>query len=422
MSNAKLAIDGGTPAVRSPIPPMYPGGLRIGQEEEEAVLEVIRAKRLFRYYGANPGPSKVAELEQAFAAFMGSPHSVAVTSGSASLICALIGLGVGPGDEVIVPAYTWIASASAVLAAGGVPIVAECDESLTLDPDDAERKITPRTRVIMPVHMRGGPSRMDAIMAAARRHGLTVLEDTAQADGASFRGRRLGSIGDAGAFSFQYNKIITCGEGGMVITNDREVWKRAVMYHDVIGGSRNHIPESDILPGVNFRMTELQGAVMLAQLRKLDALLADMRYRKAMLKAALADVAARKGLAFRKENDAEGDAAICLVFYLPDAGRAGKVAEALNAEGVGSAVMYHPDRSDYHVYPHWTPIMQQRTWTPQGGPWRWHDGPVEYTRDMCPRTLALLARAVHVDVSPDLSNENVEEMAEGLNKVLNALA
>ncbi len=422
MSNAKLAIDGGTPAVRSPIPPMYPGGLRIGREEEEAVLEVIRAKRLFRYYGANPGPSKVAELEQAFAAFMGSPHSVAVTSGSASLICALVGLGVGPGDEVIVPAYTWIASASAVLAAGGVPIVAECDDSLTLDPDDAERKITPRTRVIMPVHMRGGPSRMDAIMAMARRRNVKVLEDTAQADGGSYRGRRLGSIGDAGAFSFQYNKIITCGEGGMVISNDREVWKRAVMYHDVIGGARNNIPESEILPGVNFRMTELQGAVMLAQLRKLDGLLADMRHHKAMLKATLADAAARKGIAFRTENDAEGDAAISLVFYLPTAERADKVAQALNAEGVGSAVMFHPDRSDYHVYMHWTPIMQQRTWTPQGGPWRWHDGAVKYTPDMCPRTLELLGRAVHIDVSPDLSNENIEEMAEGLNKVLDALA
>ncbi len=422
MSTTKLAIDGGTPAVRSPIPPMYPGGLRIGREEEEAVLEVLRAKRLFRYYGPTPGPSKVDELEKEFAAFMGARYSVAVTSGSASLICALIGLGVGPGDEVIVPAYTWIASASAVLAAGGVPVVAECDESLTIDPADAERKITPHTRVIMPVHMRGAPSRMDEIMAVAGRHNLKVLEDTAQADGASYQGRRLGSIGDAGAFSFQFNKIITCGEGGMIITGDREVWKRAVMFHDVIGGARNNIPEEEILPGVNFRMTELQGAVMLAQLRKLDGLLADMRHNKAMLKATMEDVAKRKGIAFRKENDPAGDAAICLIFYLPAADLAHKVADALNAEGVGSAVMYSPSRSDYHIYPHWAPIMQQRTWTPQGGPWRWHEGELRYTPDMCPRTLELLGRAVHIDVSPDLTNENIEEIAEGINKVLTVLA
>lgn len=422
MSTAKLAIEGGQPAVRSPLPPMYPGGLRIGHEEEEAVLEVIRSKRLFRYYGPAPGPSKVAQLEQEFAALMGAPYSVAVTSGSASLICALVGLGIGPGDEVIVPAYTWIASASAVVAVGGVPIVAECDDSLTIDPADIERRITPRTKAIIPVHMRGAPCDMDGVMAVARRHGLKVLEDTAQADGASYHGRRLGSIGDAGAFSFQFNKIITCGEGGMVITGDRDVWKRVVMYHDVIGGARNGIPEDEILPGVNYRMTELQGAVMLAQLRRLDGLLADMRRNKAMLRATIEDVAARRGIVFRRENDPAGDAGICLIFYLPDAARAGRVAEALEAEGVNAWLMYRPDQSDYHIYPHWTPIMRQRTWHPNGGPWRWHEGDVQYTPDMCPRTLDLLGRAIHIDVSPDLTSENIEELAEGLNKVLSVMA
>ncbi|MCS7060291.1 MAG: DegT/DnrJ/EryC1/StrS family aminotransferase [Anaerolineae bacterium] len=419
-STSKLAIEGGTPAVRSPLPPMYPGGLRIGQEEEEAVLEVLRSKRLFRYYGPTPGPSKVAQLEKEFAACMGASYAVAVTSGSAALICALVGLGIGPGDEVIVPAYTWIASASAVVAVGGVPVIAECDESLTIDPADIERRITPRTKAIIPVHMRGAPCEMDAVMAVARKHGLKVLEDTAQADGASYHGKRLGSIGDAGAFSFQFNKIITCGEGGMVITNDREVWKRTVMYHDVIGGARNGIPEEEILPGVNFRMTELQGAVMLAQLRKLDGLLADMRRNKAMLKATIEEVAARKGIVFRKEHDPAGDAAICLIFYLPDAARANMVAEALQAEGVGAWVLYDPEHSDYHIYRYWTPIMQQRTWHPKGGPWRWHESRVHYAPDLCPRTLDLLGRAVHIDISPDLTNENIEEMAEGLNKVLSA--
>lgn len=418
MSTTKLAIEGGQPAVHSPLPPMYPGGLRIGREEEEAVLEVIRSKRLFRYYGPTPGPSKVAELEKEFAAFMGAPYSLAVTSGSASLICALVGLGIGPGDEVIVPGYTWIASASAVLAAGGVPVLAECDESLTIDPADIERRITPRTKAVIPVHMRGAPCDMDSVMAVARKHGLKVLEDTAQANGASYRGRRLGSIGDAGAFSFQFNKIITCGEGGMVITSDREVWRRALMYHDVIGGARNGIPEEEILPGVNFRMAELQAAVMLAQLRKLDGLLADMRRNKAMLKASIEDVAARKGISFRRENDPTGDAGICLIFYLPEAARANEITEALQAEGVNASVLYRPGHSDYHVYPYWTPIMQQRTWHPNGGPWRWHEGEVRYTPDACPRTLDLLSRAVHIDISPDLSNENIEELAEGLNKVL----
>jgi dTDP-4-amino-4,6-dideoxygalactose transaminase len=401
---------------------MFPGGLRIGQEEEDAVLEVIRSKRLFRYYGPEPGPSKVEALEKAFAAHMGTQYALAVTSGTGALICSLTGIGIGPGDEVIVPAYTWIASASAVFAVGGIPILAEVDESLTLDAADVERKITPHTRAIMPVHMRGGPCNMDAIMDVARRHNLKVIEDTAQADGASYHGKRLGSIGDVGAFSLQFNKIITSGEGGISITNDYDVFKRAVMFHDVIGGARNNIPEEENLPGMNFRMTELQAAVALAQLHKLDGLLEQMRERKAMLKSSMADVAQRKGITFRTENDPQGDAAICLIFLLPEAERAHKVADALCAEGVPSNVLYTPNHSDYHIYPYWSPIMNKRTWTPSAGPWRWHDGEVNYTPDMCPRTLELLGRAVHMDVSPDLSNEQVEEVAEALNKVLDVLA
>lgn len=420
-NQSTLALNGGPRAVQHALPPMYPGGMRIGVEEETAVLEVLRSKRLFRYYGPNPGPSKAAELEQAFATHMGTRHALAVSSGSASLICGLVALGIGPGDEVIVPAYTWIASASAVLATGAVPILAEVDESLTLNPTDVAAKISTHTRAILLVHMRGAPCNMDALMALARQHNLKVLEDVAQADGASYHGVRLGSIGDAGAFSFQFNKIITCGEGGMVITNDETLFTRALMYHDVIGGKRNGVPDDEILPGLNFRMSELQAAVALAQLHKLDGLLTQMRERKAMLKASMDNVTARKGITFRTEHDAAGDAAICVVFYLPEAQLAQQVSAALSAEGLPAGVMHRSDRSDYHVYCDWQPVLGQRTWSANGGPWRWHDGPVEYSRDMCPRTLDILSRAVHFDVSPDLSSENVEEMAEALDKVLNAL-
>jgi dTDP-4-amino-4,6-dideoxygalactose transaminase len=136
----------------------------------------------------------------------------------------------------------------------------------------------------------------------------------------------------------------------------------------------------------------------------------------------MADVARRKGVKFRKENDPDGDAAICLVFFLPEAQRAHWVAEALSAEGAGAGVMYTPGHSDYHIYPYWSPIMNKRTWTPAAGPWRWHEGEVKYSPDMCPRTLEMLSRAVHMDVSPDLTNDQVEEVAEALNKVLDALA
>src|SRR5215212_759792 len=185
-----LAIEGGTPAVTSPLPRMYPGGMRIGREEEEAVLEVLRSKRLFRYYGPQSSRSWVSDLEDAFAATIGVHHAAAVSSGSAALMCALAGLGVGPGDEVIVPAYTWIATASAIVAMGAVPILAEVDESLTLDPSDVRRKITPYTKAIIPVHMRGGVSRMAELKAVAQKHNLKLLEDVAQAAGASYQGQR----------------------------------------------------------------------------------------------------------------------------------------------------------------------------------------------------------------------------------------
>lgn len=417
-----LAINGGAKAVKQALPPMYPGGMRVGAEEEEAVIEVIRSKRLFRYYGPNPGKSKTDELETAFSARIGARHALAVSSGSAALVCALIALGAGPGDEVIVPAYTWIASASAVLAAGAVPILAEVDESLTLDPADVARKITRHTRVIMAVHMRGAPCNMDGLSALARQHGIKLLEDVAQAAGASYRGAHLGSIGHAGAFSFQYNKIITCGEGGMVTTNDFELFRRTAMYHDVIGGIRNGVPPAKILPGVNLRMSELQAAVALVQFRRLDSLLAEMRQHNHALKASMADVSRRKGITFRKQNDAEGDTDICLVFYLPQPATAQRVVAALAAEGLPATVLHRPGYGDYHVYCNWLPIVDKRTWSVNGGPWRWHEGPVEYPRDQCPRTLDLLSRAVHIDISPDLTRENIEEMAAALNKVLDALA
>lgn len=415
---AKLAIDGGAPVITAPLPPMYPGGMRIGQEEEEAVLSVLRSKRLFRYYGPEPGPSRVAELEAAFAAMVGVKHCAAVSSGSASLMAALAGLGVGPGDDVLVPAYTWIATASAIIALGAVPILVEVDESLTIDAADAEQKITPYTKALMAVHMRGAPCQMDALLDVAARHNIGIIEDVAQANGGSYQGRRLGGIGNVGAFSLQFNKILTSGEGGLVTTNDDDTHRRVVMYTDVVGGQRAGGPAAEILPGINLRLAELQGAVALVQLGRLEGLLAAMRQRKAEVKEGISDVASREGVTFRTLNDPQGDASIALIFYLPTPDRARYVTEALRAEGVGAGHLYSPDKPDNHIYAHWTPILQQRTWSANGGPWRWHEGSVSYEADACPRTLDLLGRAVNVDISPDLSDQNVTEMVDAINKVL----
>jgi 8-amino-3,8-dideoxy-alpha-D-manno-octulosonate transaminase len=174
--------------------------------------------------------------------------------------------------------------------------------------------------------------------------------------------------------------------------------------------------------GINLRMPELLAAVMLVQLRRLEGLLDAMRVRKRMLQAGIAEVTRRKGVVLQDVPDPEGDAAVSLIFFLDAPATAARVAEALRAENIGAGVMYAPDRSDYHVYAHWTPIIQQRTWTPGGGPWRWAQRDITYTTDMCPRTLDLLGRAIHLNVNPLLTNEDVEETIEGLNRVLEALA
>jgi len=419
---AKLAIEGGTPAKSTPPLPMFPGGMVIDEQEEQEVLDALRHKRLFRYYGPEEGPSKVEELEKAFAAFMGTRHSLAVTSGSAALMCGLQGIGIGPGDEVIVPAYTWIATASTVVALGGIPVLAEVDESLTLDPADVERKISPYTKAIAPVHMRGTPCRMDAIMEVARKHNLKVLEDTAQANGASYHGKRLGTYGDVGTFSLQFNKMITAGEGGMVITNQEEVWKRAVMFHDVIGGARNNFSENEIIWGINFRMPELLGAVGLVQLRKLEGLLNALRTRKKMILSGVQDTFKKKGIQLQQVPDPDGDAAVAMIFFAETPDLADKLARSIEKENIPAFQMYRPDRSDYHIYKYWSPIVNKRIWTDEGGPWRWAKRSVEYPDNACPRTLDLLGRAVHIDVNPLLSNTDIEETIDGINKVVNTIA
>lgn len=420
-THSDLAINGGNPARQRKPLPMYPGGNLIDQEEEASVLETLRARRLFRYYGPVEGPSKVDQLEAEFARTVGVRYSLAVTSGTASLICGLRGLGIGPGDEVIVPAYTWIASAAAVLAIGAIPVVAEIDDTLTLDPADIENKLTPYTKAIMPVHMRGVPCQMDEIMAIARRHNLKVIEDSAQADGASYKDQRLGSIGDVGCFSLQFNKILTSGEGGMVITNDEEIWKRAVMFHDVVGGLRNNFDKDEILWGINFRMPELLAAVMVIQLRRLEGILNAMRERKKMLVEGIQDVAQRKGVEFQRIPDPAGEAAVALILLMPDAPSAAQISEALRAENNSAGVLYHPERLDYHIYSHWTPIMQQRAWTAQDGPWRWAQREIQYSPGMCQRSLNLLARTVHLDVNPLDTNTDIEETIDGLSKVFQAM-
>src|SRR6266550_538565 len=310
-SDLTLARDGGTPARTRPEAPMFPGGMEVGQEELEALSRVIESKNLFRYYGVGEGPDEVLAFEREFATHMGSKHALCLNAGSSALICALIGAGVGEGDEVIVPAYTWNATPNAVLASRALPVLAEVDESLTLDPVDVERKITPRTKAILPVHMRGAPADMEALTAIASEHGLVLIEDVCQAAGASYRGQRLGTFGDAGAFSLQFNKIITTGEGGVLITDRDDLYDLAIDVHDCAGPVRRGegLPR---FPGWNFRASELTGAVARVQLRRLDGLLERMRVAHRRLAAHVAEL---PGLTLRRATDDDGDAGIALIAF-----------------------------------------------------------------------------------------------------------
>jgi dTDP-4-amino-4,6-dideoxygalactose transaminase len=363
----------------------------MGKREVDAVRKVIRSGELFRYLGGRVN-AFTTRFERGLARKIGTRYAIATSSGTTSLVSALVGLGVGPGDEVIVPGYTFIATALAVVGAGAVPVLAEVDESLTLDPEDVRRKITRHTRAIIPVYMLGLPCDMAAILRLARRHGLDVLEDAAQAAGGSYRGRRFGSLGKAGALSFNHYKIIACGEGGALVTSDRTVFERAMLYHD--GGCSFFLkkaPSVPIFAGLNFRISEVHSAILYEQLKRLDGILVRLRARKA----AMAD-AVRRATAFRASpnHDPRGDCAT----YLPLLFESAREAIAFAKRHAGRAFLYRPIDTGRHVYSNWEAILGQRAHHRGASPWRLSGRRYAYAKDMLPRTLDVLARTVCVGV------------------------
>jgi dTDP-4-amino-4,6-dideoxygalactose transaminase len=371
-----------------------PGMEFIGEEEKRELLEVLESGYLFRY--GSPGDpafmAKVYRLEQEVARVTGVQYAVAVNSGTTALLVALAGLGVGPGDEVIVPGHTFVASVSSVIYARAIPILAEVDRTLNLDPEDVRARITPRTKAILAVHMLGNPARLAELRAIADEHHLLLIEDCAQAFGASYRGQGVGSIGHAGTFSFNIFKMITAGDGGMVVTDDEPSYRRFFGLHD-----QGHSPlrmgvEVGRRPfvGLDFRMTELTAAVLLAQLRKLDALLERLRANKRRFRAAIAGL---PGLEFREITDPEGECATLLTVFLPTEKVARQVAKDLGTKVVAD--------SGWHVYANMEQILEKRTITPEGCPFTcpyYKGGGIRYWRGMLPQTDALLARAINISI------------------------
>ncbi len=397
----ELALYGGRPVRERPLPPMYPGALMIDENEERAVIEVIRSKSLFRYYGPNL-LHKADRFEKMFAEYIGVKHALGLTSGTAALFVALRALGIEPKDEVIVPAYAWISTPAMVAALGATPVLASIDYSLTIDPSDVRKRLSPKTKAIIPVHMRGAPCDMDQIMELAEEYDLKVLEDVAQACGGAYKGRKLGSIGHVAAFSFQLNKIITAGEGGALTTNEEQLYKRALAAHDVAAYYRRpgYVPP---LLGLNFRMNELTAAILIEQLRKIDKILYLMRRHKRRLREEISQIT---GLKMREIHDEEGDTGICVVFFLNDPETARKFVKALRAENINASTLYAPGRLDGHVCEGWLPILRER---------------MKLDPEVRRCTIDILSRAVHIDVPPILTEEDADTIIRGIDKVARVL-
>lgn len=383
----------------------------------------LKGPHLFRYY--NPRPSKVAAAEQAFAELLGVKHALAVNSCTSALIAALRALGVGAGDEVIVPAYTFFASAAVIGTCNAIPVIADVDDTLTLDPKDVERRITPRTRAIIVVHMRGKPAQMDELTAIAARHKLALIEDVAQAAGGSYKGRMLGSIGTMGCFSFDYYKILNSGEGGFVATNDEWLHTRAQSWHDAAACWRpnryaSERREGELFCGENYRMSELQGAVALAQIRKARKFI--LGYRAAFTRI-VGQLELPLGVTLQRVSDPTGDACINLILFLPSVEHTKQALAAMQTAGVPAGGIYDSKVKDWHIYTYWDHILQMKSVARDGLPWSAVPAAElpRYSRTMCPQCMDYLSRAIMIDIRWEYSEAECRAIAEAINEVLAAL-
>src|SRR6266404_429750 len=358
---------------------------RVGVTELITLGRVIASGQLLRYRGGEHGFT--TRFENALTKQLGVKHALTVNSGTSALVSALAAAGIGPGDEVLVPAYTWVATAIAPLAVGAVPILVDVNESLTIDPEDIKRKITPHTRAIIPVHMLNLVCDMDAITAIAQQHRLKVIEDACQAVGVTYKGSRVGTIGEAGAFSFNQFKNINSGEGGAVVTNDDRIFTRARMYHDVGSYTREHEFEGNepIFAGMNLRVSELTGAVLFAQLPRLDPLLQRLRRRHKVMTKYLSQ---SQKFRISPHHDPASAVGLSVIFERAEDAKAFATQRGIE----------RPIDTGRHVYTNWEPIFAQRAFHVHMNPYKWAHREIAYSADMCRATLDILERTCYVSL------------------------
>ncbi len=391
-----------------------------GDEERKEVNDVLETGILMRYGfdAARKGQWKAIELEKEICKTFGSGYAQLTSSGTAALTTAMAALGIGAGDEVIMPTFTFVASFEAIISIGAVPVLVDVDETLTLDPEAVKAAITPKTKCIMPVHMCGSMADMDALQQICTEHDLILLEDACQSIGGSYKGKMLGTIGHAGTFSFDFVKTITCGEGGVVMTKSEEVYTKCDGYtdhgHDHKGADRG----ADLHPfiGYNFRISELHAAVGLAQIKKLSTFLEIQKKNQALLKEILMQV---PGISFRKVPDPQGDSCSFLSWFMPTGYLAAQVVEEMRSRGILAGNFYW-FKNNWHYISKWDHL--KRVETLSGVSKEITDQLKSYASTDFPASDAVMSRCISTAISLLWTEEQIrekgEKMVEAINYVL----
>ena len=409
------------PLRKDPLPQEWHGAHYYGEEELEAVKKVIESKSPFRYYGFDL-QHNVDKLEKEFADYIGTKYGLGVASGTAALQIALGAMGIGPGDEVLLPGYFWVATVGAVVRSGAIPVLVDCDDSFSLDPSKIEGKITERTKAVIVVHMGGVIGDVDKIVQIAKKNNLKVLEDCAQASGASQSGRMAGSFGDMAIYSFQTNKHMTSGEGGMLLTDDERLFKRSFAIHD-LGYPRNDNGRLEFdnpdyqLWGIGARMSEITGAVARAQLKKLDTICANMRNAKNRIINAVSNI---KGMTSRAVIDRDGDAGSFLMLTFEERKASLEFVEKLRESGIVAAQdgMYpiHMDDWGLHLYFN-VPSLVNKCGISKVSPWNMAENAasqVEYAKGTCPNLDSLAERTVIICIASVLTKRDTDDIIAGI--------
>jgi dTDP-4-amino-4,6-dideoxygalactose transaminase len=424
--NEKLAIDGGTPVRRSPLPLEFPGIHYMDEEEVDAAVRVLRSRSPFRYYGVDV-QGEVQAFETEFASFLGIKYCLATSSGTGALHCALAALGIGPGQEIIVPAYLWVSVAAAVVNLGAIPVLADIDDTFCLDPAAVEARITPRTAGIIAVHMSGAPADIEAINKVARRHELFLLEDCAQCAGGRVDGKRVGTFGDMAIFSFQINKNMTSGEGGCIVTNDRRLYNRAVACHDNgyarDSAGRVMLDDPDFcLWGRGYRMDELRASILRVQLKKLPTVIAHMNHSKYRIRKTLEG---HPGIRLRRIIDPEGDTGSFLITTFQEPETARGINRALRAEGIATLAQGVNNivmtEWGLHIYYKIPSLVRKSALDKKNSPWSLienGDSQTEYGKGTCPNADSLFERSILLAIPSCLTDSDEQDIIDAFDKVL----